>query len=186
MDSTLFSMSAAGGMVNMAFNTVPELQDSKYRDEVLRLPSGVTETQLDEDLISKAHSLGIAAYALERQHSPSSAASSAWNSFQDQTLSGASSRAITPNSSVCGSLNPVSTTKNDTKEALFAPYDAYLAVQEEQSRTKFRQGSLPALGKSSAQSVFSVSTKKSFSSFNTTKSRKWWQKKPIHGMDPST
>lgn len=170
----------------MSFNTTPELQDSKYHNEVLHLPSGVTESQLDEDLITKAHSLGIAAYALERQHSPGSAASSAWSSSFHETASGSASRALTPNSSVCGSLSPVPTSGKEAKESPFAVYDAYLASLEADSRTKFRQGSLPALGTSSAQSVFSVSTKKSFSSLNTTKSRKWWQKKPIHGMDPST
>lgn len=165
----------------------PELLDAaKYAAEVLSLPSGISEDNLDQELLAKAHSLGIAASALEKQGTFSSASSSIWSNLGDRSVSStASSANITPHSSICGPPSPLLVSEEKTKEPQFAPYERYLAIVEAQLRTKFRQGSLPALG-SSSRSVFSVSTKKSFSSVNNAKSRKWWQKKPIHGMDPST
>lgn len=164
----------------------PELHDTKYSTEVLGLPSGISEDSLDRELLAKAHSLGIAASALEKQGASSSVSSSIWSNLGDRSVcSSPSSANITPHSSICGPPSPLLVSEDKSKEPKFAPYERYLSIVDSQLRPKFRQGSLPAL-RSSSQSVFSVSTKKSFSSVNNAKSRKWWQKKPIHGMDRST
>lgn len=164
----------------------PEFDDAQYLREVLRLPSGMSESQIEDQLITKANSLGIAASTLQKRTS-SARTSSLFGSFQDRALSSApSSTVITPHSSVFGPPSPVliSTEDSVSYDPGFSKYDDYLSMLESDSgQHKFRKGSLPALD-SSAQSAFSVSTKKSFSSVSGTKTRKWW-KKSFYSMDSS-
>lgn len=164
----------------------PEFDDVQYLREVLGLPSGMSESQIEDQLISKANSLGIAASTLQKRTS-GTRTSSLFGSFQNRSLSSApSSTVITPHSSVFGPPSPVliNSEESVSYDPGFAKYDDYLAMLESDSgQHKFRKGSLPALD-NSAQSVFSVSTKKSFSSVSGTKTRKWW-KKSFYGMDSS-
>lgn len=165
-------------------NECPEVDEATYLLEVLKLPSGVSETHLDEDLISRANSLGIAASTLQKRTTSGTRTPSLFGSYQDRSVSSSSSSAaITPHSSVFGASSPVFITSDDNSSSglNFTQYDEYLASLDTGAGHKFRKGSLPV--DSSSHSMFSVSTKKSFSSVSGTKTTKWWKKKSFYGLE---
>ncbi|XWX02283.1 hypothetical protein V2A60_010319 [Cordyceps javanica] len=151
-----------------------------YAREVLGLEAGMTEDVVDADLVAKANSLGIAASTLQKRTTSSAFSSSTSGSALDQTFSAASfSRPATPRSSIFASSSTDLACSGATS---FAQYDQFIAAVDGPSeQARFRKGSLPDVN-SSAQSAFSVSTNKSFSSVKSGfKPRSWWKKK----SDPS-
>lgn len=151
-----------------------------YASEVLGLQAGITEDAIDADLVAKANALGIAASTLQKRNTLSAFSCSTTASALDQTFSAtSSSMPATPHSSVFGRSSTDLACGGATG---FAQYDQFItAVDAPLEQVRFRKGSLPAVN-SSAQSVFSVSTNKSFSSVKSGfKPRSWWKKK----SDPS-
>lgn len=156
-----------------------EVNHDTYATEVLGLKAGITEDVIDNELVAKANSLGIAASTLQKRNTSSAFSFSTSGSAVDQTFSSASSPlAGTPHSSVFGRSSTDLACNSATG---FGQYDQFVAVVDTpMEQMRFRKGSLPVIN-SSAQSVFSVSTNKSFSSVKSGfKPRPWWKKK-----DPS-
>ncbi|RDA93956.1 hypothetical protein CP533_5030 [Ophiocordyceps camponoti-saundersi (nom. inval.)] len=145
---------------------LPQLSDALYRTTVLRLEADRSEDQLDLQLLAKAHGLGIRASLPSVSHHRPRAASvalsdSSASTSQDQLFSTASdvsaSSYLTPHSSIIGppSLD-ASDSSRKSKSWSFSFYDKYLA-----QHGNVRQApTIPAPADSSAQSIFSVSTKK--------------------------
>lgn len=151
-----------------------------YSSEVLQLPPGVSEDQIDNDLVTKANSLGIAASTLQKRNTGSVLSSSTYSTCQDRTFSSASSSPsnLTPHSSVFApSITDLASSDGRYSNTSFAQYERFVASVDASEPTRFRKGSLPAIN-SSAQSVFSVSTKRSFSSVKSGfKPRSWLKRK---------
>ncbi|KAM0670328.1 hypothetical protein ACQRIU_000723 [Beauveria bassiana] len=157
-----------------------DVNQDDYAREVLGLDAGITEDAIDADLVAKANSLGIASSTLQKRNTSSAFSSSTFGSTMDQTFSATSSSThATPRSSIFAAS---STDLAHSGAGSFALYDQFLAsVDTPLEQVRFRKGSLPAAN-SSAQSLFSVSTHKSFSSVKSGfKSRSWWRKR----SDPS-
>ncbi|OAA40161.1 IBR finger domain protein [Beauveria brongniartii RCEF 3172] len=157
-----------------------DVNQDVYAIEVLGLDAGITEDAIDADLVAKANSLGIASSTLQKRNTSSAFSSSTFGSTMDQTFSATSSSThATPRSSIFAAS---STDLAHSGAGSFALYDQFLAADDAPlEQVRFRKGSLPAAN-SSAQSLFSVSTHKSFSSVKSGfKSRSWWRKR----TDPS-
>lgn len=157
-----------------------DVNQDDYAREVLGLDAGITEDAIDADLVAKANSLGIASSTLQKRNTSSAFSSSTFGSTMDQTFSATSSSThATPRSSIFAAS---STDLAHSGAGSFALYDQFLAsVDTPLEQVRFRKGSLAAAN-SSAQSLFSVSTHKSFSSVKSGfKSRSWWRKR----SDPS-
>ncbi|KAJ4147599.1 hypothetical protein LMH87_002111 [Akanthomyces muscarius] len=159
---------------------IGDVNHDVYAKEVLGLQAGITEDAVDADLVAKANSLGIAASTLQKRNTSSAFSCSTTASAADQTFSATSpSMPTTPHSSIFGRSSTDLVCSGATG---FAQYDQFItAVDAPLEQVRFRKGSLPVVN-SSAQSVFSVSTNKSFSSVKSGfKPRSWWKKK----SDPS-
>ncbi|KAM3566162.1 hypothetical protein ARSEF4850_000830 [Beauveria asiatica] len=157
-----------------------DVDQDVYAKEVLGLDAGITEDAIDADLVAKANSLGIASSTLQKRNTSSAFSASTFGSTMDQTFSATSSSThATPRSSIFAAS---STDLAYSGAGSFALYDQFIAAADEPlEQVRFRKASLPAAN-SSAQSLFSVSTHKSFSSVKSGfKSRSWWRKR----SDPS-
>lgn len=157
-----------------------DVNHTVYATEVLGLEGDATEDYIDAELVNKANSLGIAASTLQKRTTSSAFSSSCSGSALDHMFSpSASPMPATPHSSIFARS---STDLACNGAAGFGQYDQFLAVVDgPMEQVRFRKGSLPVIN-SSAQSVFSVNTNKSFSSVKSGfKPRSWWKKK----TDPS-
>ncbi|ATY60370.1 IBR finger domain [Cordyceps militaris] len=159
-----------------------DIHHDVYAREVLGLEAGMTEDAMDAALVAKANSLGIATSTLQKRTTSSAFSSSTSGSTLDQTFSAASptSMPATPRSSLFAMSNTDLACSDATG---FGLYDQFIAAVGGGSleQVRLHNGSSPAVT-SSAHSVFSVSTNKSFSSVRSGfKSRSWFKKK----SDPS-
>ncbi|OAR00738.1 hypothetical protein LLEC1_05554 [Akanthomyces lecanii] len=155
---------------------IEDVNHDAYAYEVLGLEAGITEDAIDADLVAKAKSLGIAASTLQKRNTSSAFSSSTNASAVDQTFSAtSSSMPATPHSSIFGRSSTDLACSGATS---FAQYDQFItAIDAPLEQVRFRKGSLPMVN-SSAQSVLSVRTNKSFSSVKSGfKPRSWWKKK---------
>ncbi|KAJ3473114.1 hypothetical protein NLG97_g10510 [Lecanicillium saksenae] len=155
---------------------VGDVNHDSYAKEVLGLEGDITEDVVDAELVAKANSLGIAASTLQKRNTSSAFSSSSFGSALDQTFSpSASPMPATPHSSVFARSSTDLACNSATG---FGQYDQFIAsVDGPMEQVRFRKGSLPVIN-SSAQSVFSVNTNKSFSSVKSGfKPRSWWKKK---------
>ncbi|PFH62757.1 hypothetical protein XA68_11980 [Ophiocordyceps unilateralis] len=170
----------------------PQLGDAPYRATVLRLPADRSEDQLDLELLAKAHGLGIRASLPSVSHHRPRAASvalsdSSASTSQDQLFSAASdasaSTYLTPHSSIIGppSLD-VPDSSRQSKSWSFSSYERFLA-QHATARESSKSARPPAPADSSAQSIFSVSTKKG--GFSGIKNRMMLRRKTTRCFEPS-
>ncbi|UKZ74292.1 hypothetical protein TrVFT333_001954 [Trichoderma virens FT-333] len=119
--------------------TIPELSDSEYLTEVLRLPEGKTEAQADQELVARANAAGIAATlpsVASQRHPASNCSVSSFGTQQDRTFSNASngsaSSALTPHSSVFGSPSSLFDTGSGVRRGsiaslTFSHYERYIS-----------------------------------------------------------
>lgn len=175
----------------------PELSDALYSASVLQLPVDKSEDDLDLELLAKAHALGIRASLPSVSHyrRPASVAlsESCASSSQDQLFSTASdwsaSTYLTPHSSIIGPPSPDVATADQSssrhpKVPSFSPYEKLLALRDPAPKpTKStKSGKSSVTTDSSAQSIFSVSTRKGLSGF---RSRMTLRKKFTRSFEPS-
>ncbi|KAK5998815.1 putative E3 ubiquitin-protein ligase ARI10-like protein [Cladobotryum mycophilum] len=176
--------------------TIPELNDSDFITHVLHLPADKSEAQIDNDLVARASAVGIAATlpsVASKRHTSSALSYTTFATFQDRSFSTASngsySTVLTPRSSIYGLPSPIIGSeldegRRDSKCLSFSQYERYLAALDNPDQPKFL--SAPPVIDGSTQSVFSVSTRKSFSSVRTgLRSRIRWRKRPTQPLDPT-
>ena len=171
--------------------SLPELGEPQYCTEVMHLPVDKTEVQHDREMVYKAQEIGIATtlpIIIEAERFSLRAMSVSTNSTsREQTFStisdGSPSSYMTPRSSIYGVSSPGSTTGDSGKILNFAPYEKYLnQVDSFAEGQNFRKTSMSV--ESSAQSIFSVSTKKSLSGVTSNfRSRMRLKKKPNRIME---
>ncbi|KAF4979344.1 hypothetical protein FZEAL_4430 [Fusarium zealandicum] len=162
--------------------TAPELSNLDYFITVLQLPDGRTESQIEDDLVSKANALGISTTAVADKRITSSveSASTVYNARTFSMLSGGSaSTALTNHSSLFGPPTPDLTLSSarQSKDLSFAQYDRYLSIIDpHHNHPKFLKEQPPPAP--AAQSIFSGKTNKRilFSVKSGFKLR--WKKKP--------
>ncbi|EHK22680.1 uncharacterized protein TRIVIDRAFT_230653 [Trichoderma virens Gv29-8] len=173
--------------------TIPELSDSEYLTEVLRLPEGKTEAQADQELVARANAAGIAATlpSVASQRQPASNCSvSSFGTQQDRTFSNASngsaSSALTPHSSVFGSPSSLFDTGSGVRRGsiaslTFSHYERYISSLD----TATIQAQPPRVplfaNDGSAQSVVSFGSKKGNRA--SLKDRLRWKRKTIEPVE---
>lgn len=161
--------------------TPPELSDIDYFLTVLQLPDGRTESQIEDDLVSKANALGIstAAVADKRITSSVESASTVYNARTFSMLSGGStSTALTTHSSLFGPPTPELSSARQSKDLSFAQYDRYLAIIDpHHNHPKFLKAPPPP--DPTTQSIFSGKTnKRSLFNVKTGFKLRWKKKTP--------
>lgn len=174
--------------------SLPELSEYEFLSQVLRLSPDKTEAQADNELVVKANAAGIAASlptVANRRHIPSAISSPALLNCPDHTFSTTSeasaSSALTPHSSVYYPSSPLIGLSEpgfamDPDSLTFSQYEKYLAFLE--SSVLPASPCTPPASDIAAQSLFSVSTKKSFSSVKTGfKNRIRWRKRSAQPLD---
>ncbi|PNY24562.1 E3 ubiquitin-protein ligase ARI8 [Tolypocladium capitatum] len=176
--------------------TIPllELSDAEYCAEVLQLPVDKSEVELDRELVAKANALGLEATlplvsSYERDTSMA-VSDSGESTSQERTFStasdGSASASLTPHSSIFGPPSPdpakLDAAPTPSKNLSFSPYEKYLAQDGPMLDPSRSRKSSTAGGESSAQSIFSVSTRRSLSSF---RSRMKLRKKPPRAFGPA-
>lgn len=164
-----------------------ELSDASYLTEVLRLPANTTETDLDRELAAKATALGISisrpsTATVATNHARTASGES--NATTDTALTSHSSTSPNTNTesqgngeSACNG-NPAPTTRARSRSLNFSQYDKYLAqIDPMLKQPKFHRLHPPP--SDPAPSLFSVSTRKSYTSFkNGIKAKVRWRKRP--------
>ena len=174
-----------------------ELSEAEYYNAVLQLPVEKSETHLDDEIISRAESLGIIVpppiEALpDKRYTSSAQSASTAVTYHGRTFStgstGSASTALTAQSSICATSksSPLSGNKKQPpKDLNFAQYERYLSKLEPiLDQPKFRKGSVAA--DTSSKSLFSVSTKRSvFSIKSGLKTRMRWRRKSIQPSMPT-
>ncbi|KAJ4308978.1 hypothetical protein N0V84_011773 [Fusarium piperis] len=161
--------------------TPPELSDIDYFLTVLQLPDGRTESQIEDDLVSKANALGIstAAVADKRITSSVESASTVYNARTFSMLSGGStSTALTTHSSLFGPPTPDLSSARQSKDLSFAQYDRYLSIIDpHHNHPKFLKEPPPP--DPTTQSIFSGKTnKRSLFSVKSGFKLRWRKKAP--------
>ncbi|RFU75631.1 ibr domain-containing [Trichoderma arundinaceum] len=168
---------------------IPELSDSDYTAEVLRLPLGKTEAQADQELVAKANAAGIAATlpsVASKRHPASSCSVSSFGTQQERTFSNASngsaSTALTPHSSVFGPPSSLFDSgsgerRGSTTSLTFSHYERYISSIDSVSNPHKPPKAPPAVNDDSARSVTSVSSKKGHRV--SIKDRLRWKRKTI-------
>ncbi|KAL7816639.1 hypothetical protein V8C26DRAFT_86292 [Trichoderma gracile] len=183
--------SDAPAMLESESFTIPELNDSEYCTEVLRLPPGKSEAEADQELVARANAAGIAATlpsVAGRRHPASSCSVLSFGTQQDRSFSDASnvsaSTALTPHSSVFGPPSSLVDTGSGTRgvsasSLTFSHYERLIAsVDPASSQPPFpRPPPTPTANDSSAQSVVSVASKKSHRA--NLRDRLRWRKKTV-------
>ncbi|KJZ75768.1 hypothetical protein HIM_04925 [Hirsutella minnesotensis 3608] len=175
----------------------PEISHALYGSTVLQLPADKSEDHMDLELLAKAHALGIRASLPSVSHyrRPASVAVSdcSVSTLQEQLFSTASdgsvSTYLTPHSSIIGPPSPDVATADaaaakQSKSLSFSPYEKLLSHHDpspEPSRST-KSTKSTATADSSAQSIFSVSTKKGLSGI---RSRMLLRKKPLRACESS-
>lgn len=161
---------------------VPELRDPAYINAVLNLSPGLTESQVDAQLLAKANALGISTDAPNDKRITSSveSASTVYNARTFSMLSGGStSTALTTQSSLFSPASPELglASVRESKDLSFSQYDRYLSIIDPNHHTTKHPKDPPPHDHSS-RSVFSGKTKKSlFSVKSGFKNRMPWRKK---------
>ncbi|KAL7815861.1 hypothetical protein V8C44DRAFT_301270 [Trichoderma aethiopicum] len=154
---------------------IPELSDSEYFTEVLRLPPGKSEAEADRELVARANAAGIAATlpsVASKRHPASSCSVSSFGTQQDRTFSdasaGSTSTALTPHSSIFGPSSSLFDTGSGTRgvsasSLTFSHYERLIASIDSGStqHQSPRPPPTPIADGSSSQSVVSVASKKS-------------------------
>lgn len=164
--------------------------ESDYCREVLQLPAGKTEAMAEEELVARANALGISTpqpLTDEKRNTSSAESSSTVITFHVRTFSSASndsaSTDLTTHSSILDGPSPPirapAGLRRRSKSMSFSQYDKYLAnIDPNINQPKFVKEPSPDRMDASAQSLFSVSTKRSlFSIKRGIKSRIRWRKK---------
>ncbi|KAM4064912.1 IBR domain-containing protein [Hirsutella rhossiliensis] len=173
----------------------PELSDALYSATVLQLPADKSEDHLDLELLARAHALGIRASLSSVSHyrRPASVAlsESCASSSQEQLFStasdGSASTYLTPHSSIIGPPSPDVATADQAssrhpKLPSFSPYEKFLAHRNPAPDSTKSTSGKSFTTDSSAQSIFSVSTRKGLSGF---RSRMTLRKKSTRSFEPS-
>lgn len=176
--------------------TIPELSDSEYFTEVLRLSPGKSEAQADQELVDRANAAGIAATlpsVASKRHPASSCSVSSFGIQQDRTFSNASngsaSTALTPHSSIFGPPSSLYDTgsggrRGSTTSLTFSHYERYLSSMDS-SGTQNQLTRAPHLvNDGSAQSAVSVGSKKGNRA--SLKDRLRWKRKTIEPVEVKT
>ncbi|KAI8957287.1 hypothetical protein F5Y11DRAFT_360955 [Daldinia sp. FL1419] len=166
----------SSGLASSLDDTLPELREADYLDQVLRLSPENTEAYLNK-LIMKATNLGItftrpsSAASMNNKRNPSGAKSSITIHIDHaRTVStgsqGSASTALTSHSSINGGLEPTGRiiARKRSRALTFAQYENYLA-QVEPNLTQPKFVSPSSTESKSTPSIFSVSTNKSYLSF---------------------
>lgn len=144
--------------------TPPELSDLDYFITVLQLPGDRTENQIEDQLVSKANSLGIstAPAADKRITSSVESASTAHHGRTFSIMSsGSTSTALTAHSSLFGPSMPEPrlSSSRPSKDLNFAQYDRYLSIIDPQhNHHKFLKDTPPP--SPTARSILSGKTKR--------------------------
>lgn len=176
---------------------LPELSDAHYLAAVLGLPADKAETHLEDELLARAHAVGISASlpssAADKRNTSSALSASTIATYQDRVFSAASDGSAssfpTPHSSIFGPPSPAlgptdSSSKPSPKFFSFVQYEKYLThLNPNLDQPKFRKLSVP--GGDSGQSLFSISTRKSFSSVTSGWKSRMRLKKKNPSADPS-
>jgi hypothetical protein len=179
-------------------SSIPELSDAAYFNEVLRLPIEKSESHVEDELIAKAHELGLSPVLLSRDKRYTSSAESASTAltYHGRTFStaskGSASTDLTVHSFTLGpdASDSVSADHSDekrqSKTVSFSQYDKYLAaVDKNLDQPKFRKASA-ATADPSSKSLFSVSTKRSLASVKSNiKNKMRWRRKSIQPFVPT-
>ncbi|ETS03421.1 hypothetical protein M419DRAFT_76125 [Trichoderma reesei RUT C-30] len=183
--------SDAPALLESDSSTIPELSDSGYFTEVLRLPPGKSEAEADRELVARANAAGIAATlpsVASRRHPASSCSVVSFGTQQDRTFSNASngsaSSALTPHSSVFGPPSSLFDTGSGVRgvsasSLTFSHYERLIAsVDSANAQPPFpRPPPTPTANDSSAQSVVSVTSKKSHRA--NLRDRLRWRRKTV-------
>ncbi|PTB70353.1 hypothetical protein BBK36DRAFT_1137022 [Trichoderma citrinoviride] len=174
---------------------IPELNDSEYFTEVLRLPPGKSEAEADQELVARANAAGIAATlpsVASKRHPASSCSVSSFGTQQDRTFSNASngsaSSALTPHSSIFGPSSSLFDTGSGTRgvsaaSLTFSHYERLIASVDSGNPQHQvpRPPPTPIANGSSAQSVVSVASKKSHRA--NLRDRLRWKKKTVASVE---
>jgi hypothetical protein len=191
----------------------PELSDHDFLVEVLRLPADGkrTEADLDRELAERARELGISdpssrpststADDISKRNTSSAESATTATTSHGRTFSSASdgsaaSTAITSQSSVvveaynASAGNPTlaaapTLSRRRSKSLSFSHYEKYLQqIDPNINQPKFLKEPPPDTIDTSAQSLFSVSTRRSYVSIKRgIKSRMRWRKKTAPSME---
>jgi hypothetical protein len=188
---------AVAGMTSQGESLLPELNESEYLREVLRLGGDKSEKAVDDELVAKASALGISISrpsTSDKRNTSSAESASTVVTYHARTFSSASngsaSTALTSHSSVFHgptTNSPVVTTvsRRRSKSLSFSHYEKYLTqIDPHINQPKFLKEPPPETIDTSGQSLFSVSTKRSFFSIKRgIKSRMRWRKKSSPAVD---
>ncbi|KAL6856693.1 hypothetical protein J3F83DRAFT_763917 [Trichoderma novae-zelandiae] len=171
---------------------IPELSDSEYFTEVLQLPLGKSEAEADQELVARANAAGIAATlpsVASKRHPASSCSVSSFGTQQDRTFSNASngsaSTALTPHSSVFSPSSSLFDTGSGARggsatSLTFSHYERLIASGSTQHQLP-RPPPTPTANDSSAQSVVSVTSKKSHRA--NLRDRLRWRRKTVAPLE---
>lgn len=152
-------------------SNLPDLSDAAYFAQVLRLPVEKLESHVDDELAVRARHIGCHAQNLsDKRYTSSAESASTAITYHARTFSTGSnasaSTTLTVNSSILyppRSPKPQSDAdeKRQTTGLNFTQYDKYLSqIDKNLDQPKIRKLSVPT--DTSAKSVFSVSTRRSF------------------------
>ncbi|KAG7136720.1 hypothetical protein HYQ45_005880 [Verticillium longisporum] len=176
----------------------PELNDTDYFNHVLHLPGPEAQTSLQRDLLAKAASLGIKLpehmLSTDQKRNTSSAESqgSTIATYHARTFSSTSSAsastALTSRSLLVDNNDSEASLKVDSakraKNTSFTYYDRYLTqIDPNLDQPKFLKSHSVELPDNSAQSLFSVSTRRSFINIKEGLRRIRRKKKTASGLD---
>ncbi|KAH6710079.1 IBR domain-containing protein [Verticillium dahliae] len=176
----------------------PELNDTDYYNHVLHLPGPEAQTALQRDLLAKAASLGIKLpehmLSTDQKRNTSSAESqgSTIATYHARTFSSTSSAsastALTSRSLLVDNNDSEASLKvgsaKRAKNTSFTYYDRYLTqIDPNLDQPKFLKSHSVELPDNSAQSLFSVSTRRSFINIKDGLRRIRRKKKAASGLD---
>ncbi|KAF3357301.1 hypothetical protein HYQ45_005199 [Verticillium longisporum] len=176
----------------------PELNDTDYYNHVLHLPGPEAQIALQRDLLAKAASLGIKLpehmLSTDQKRNTSSAESqgSTIATYHARTFSSTSSAsastALTSRSLLVDNNDSEASLKvgsaKRAKNTSFTYYDRYLTqIDPNLDQPKFLKSHSVELPDNSAQSLFSVSTRRSFINIKDGLRRIRRKKKAASGLD---